>query len=65
MRGTAAAVACPADAARKRPGARSFHALFRGGTGPECAQQDSCLASPACWEGLLGRQIVGHPTEVP
>lgn len=64
MRGLAAAVACPADAARKRPGARSFYSLFRGGEAPECAPEGSCLATPACWEGLLGRQIFGHAAEV-
>ncbi len=58
-RGMAAAAACPAAAA----GARSFRALFRGGAGPECADEASCLAAPACWEGLLGRQIVGHASE--
>ncbi|KAK9842270.1 hypothetical protein WJX81_003820 [Elliptochloris bilobata] len=63
MRSAAAAVACPADAARKRPGARSFHALFRGSGGAQCEQQGACLGTPACWEGLLGRQIVGHPSE--
>jgi hypothetical protein len=53
------------DAAPTAPFIQTFPDLFPlpGVRPPECAQRESCLATPACYQPLLGRQLQGFATE--
>ena len=60
------AAACPQDPTKKQAPSASFYQYFaQAGQAAQaaCLQPDACMATSACWAGLLGAQLTGFATE--
>lgn len=65
MHNFARGVACPAEPSKKSVASQSFYALFRDeDPSSDCADEQDCMANPACWERLFTANLIGYATQV-